>query len=138
MTAYDKALAARIAEELIANITARVAPRAMVLEKRIQSARAYMDEVNAPNTHTLTHVHRHLSGEYDDLPMSDYAAPMQELFSREWWCEVNKSGYHNGVYCDPSDPHDGRWSCGYRWTTAPMTDEEARKWGLVAIEELTT
>lgn len=48
---------------------------------------------------------------------------MKSVFQREWVCGVGRSGHHNGSNCNPSEPHDPEWGCGFRWE-ASLTDAE--------------
>ena len=59
---------------------------------------------------------------------------LSDLFVRQWRCEVYDSGYHNGVFCDPEDPHGG-WACGYRWVAPRLTDSQAEQYGLTYPSE---
>lgn len=91
---------------------------------------------------------RHYTGPYDAISSIRYSAPAQpepkpedpttpdallgsllRTFQRTWSCSVFDSGRHNGVHCTEGDPHEG-WGCGYRWKFPPMTDTEARRFGL--------
>jgi hypothetical protein len=48
---------------------------------------------------------------------------------RRWVCEVFRSGYHNGATCNPRDPHDASWNCGYRNEChISLTDEQMKEW----------
>jgi hypothetical protein len=133
-TEYEKALAAKLAEELITTIKAKVAPRAVLLEDRIAKATAYLDAIDSPNGNAIKHVLRHLDGDYDDMPFENPAATMRDLFTRRWVCRVVSTGYNNGAGCDPSDPHGPAWRCGYFWQ-ASLTDKQAKEYGLVTVEE---
>lgn len=55
--------------------------------------------------------------------------PLADLFQRTWYCGVFASGFHNGCRCDPDEPHGG-WGCDWYWQAPPLTDEQARKYGL--------
>lgn len=59
---------------------------------------------------------------------------LADLFERRWRCGVTASGYHNGCACDPTDPHDTAWGCGWRWTAPALTDKQARAYGLPVPE----
>lgn len=57
------------------------------------------------------------------------------LFYRRWYCNVLETGFLSAASrCRPSEPHDNNWSCGYRWTTEPPTDEVAAAYGLVHVD----
>lgn len=53
-------------------------------------------------------------------------ATVQATYRRYWRCEVHSSGYHNGVHCDPSDPHGG-WNCGYAWIAPVLSDKDIQQ-----------
>lgn len=38
---------------------------------------------------------------------------LPQLRERRWVCQVVRSGYHNGAYCNEKDPHED-WDCGWR------------------------
>jgi hypothetical protein len=133
-TTHEKALAQKLAEELITTIKAKMAPRASLLEDRIAKATAYLDAIDNPNGRAIKHVLRHLDGDYDDMPFTNPAATMRDLFTRRWACNVVATGYSNGARCDPTEPHGADWRCGYYWQ-ASLTDEQAKDYGLVPLEE---
>ncbi len=58
----------QLAHELIALVQERGAPRATLLQHRIDKVLAYMEEVVTPNAITLRHIRRHLDGTYDSFP----------------------------------------------------------------------
>lgn len=120
----------KLALQLIKDIEKRVAPRAAVLESRIEKARAYLEMVTSPSMNTLAHLRRYFDGGYDDMPFHNPAATLRELFERRWRCEVFSSGYHNGDSCTPDEPHGG-WRCEYRWIAPALTEDEAREMGLI-------
>ena len=62
-------------------------------------------------------------------------AALRGLFSRRWVCRVVSTGYHSGAGCNPDDPHDGDWRCGYYWAASVMTDKEARHMGLPVVDK---
>jgi hypothetical protein len=55
----------QLAKDLIALVEERVAPKAALLQKRIDGALAYMEKVQSPNLHTLNHIRRHLTTDND-------------------------------------------------------------------------
>jgi len=124
-----------LVRQLIADIKAKVAPRAVLLEERIEKTLAYLQPVVAPNVHTVDHVRRFLTGEYDTFPFDSPAAILREVFERRWDCKVVSSGYNNGASCehDKDDPHGAPWNCGWRWS-ASLTDKQAREMGLTTEE----
>lgn len=131
----DEDLARQLIDNLIADVKAKVAPRAVLLEDRIEKTLAYLKGVNAPNTHTMDHIRRFLTGEYDPFPFDAPATVLREVFERRWDCVVVSSGYNNGASCedDKDDPHGAPWNCGYRWS-ANLTDKQAREMGLTTEE----
>lgn len=129
----DEDLARQLINNLIADVKAKVAPRAVLLEDRIEKTLAYLKDVNAPNMHTVDHIRRFLTGEYDSFPFDNPAAVLREVFERRWDCRVVSSGYNNGAGCDPGDPHGADWWCGYRWS-ASLTDKQAREMGITTEE----
>jgi hypothetical protein len=133
----DEDLARQLVDNLIADVKAKVAPRATQLEDRIEKTLAFFDQVTAPNVHTVTHARKYLTGEYDELHFTNPAATLREAFERRWVCRVVSTGYHNGAGCDPSDPHGPDWRCGYRWS-ASLTDKQAREMGLTTEEDTTS
>lgn len=120
-----------LAHELINTIKSRTSPRAVLLEDRIEKALAYLDKVATPNLHTLTHASRCLLGEYDDLALDSPAALLRDLFEQRWVCRVVSTGFHNGVKCHPGEPHGADWRCGHYWVAAPLTEKQAREYGLL-------
>ena len=66
-TSHEKALAQKLAEELIISIKAKVAPRAVLLETRIEKALDYLNSVDSANAATLRHARRFLDGEHQWL-----------------------------------------------------------------------
>lgn len=46
----------------------------------------------------------------------------ESVFARRWVCNVVRSGYHNGAFCTPDEPHR-EWGCGFRWESS-LTDVE--------------
>jgi hypothetical protein len=122
-----------LVRQLIADVKAKVAPRAALLETRIEKALHYVGQVKTPNAHTLRHIRLYLSGGYDELAVHSPAKVLRDLFERRWRCGVTASGYHNGAGCSPGDPHDG-WGCGYRWMAPALTEAEAREMGLLNEE----
>lgn len=135
----DEDLARHLVDSLIADVKAKVAPRAVLLEDRIEKALAYLADVTAPNQHTVDHIRRYLTGEYDTLPFNNPAATLREVFTRGWDCVVVSSGHNNGASCehDKDDPHGAPWNCGYRWS-ASLTDKQAREMGLTTEESTTS
>lgn len=122
-----------LARQLIADVKAKVAPRAVLLEDRIEKALFFLADVVAPNVQTVANVRRFLTGEYDPFPFNNPAATVREVFERRWDCRVVSTGYNNGAGCGPSDPHGDDWRCGYRWQ-ASLTDKQAREMGLTTEE----
>lgn len=57
-----------LAVELIKLTEQRVNAQSALLRWRIDGALTYMRTVTAPNTVTLNHIRRYLTGEYDDMP----------------------------------------------------------------------
>ena len=53
-------------------------------------------------------------------------AVKKEHFTRQWVCMVVRSGYHNGAYCSPADPHGSDWGCCYR-NEISWTDEQIKR-----------
>lgn len=131
----DEDLARQLIDNLIADVKAKVAPRAVLLEDRIEKALAYLADVTAPNQHTVDHIRRFLTGEYDAFPFDAPATVLREVFERRWDCRVVSTGYHNGASCeyDKEDAHGAPWNCGYRWS-ASLTDKQAREMGLTTEE----
>lgn len=126
-----------LALELVRTIKSKTSPRAALLETRIEKALGYLDEITKPTGPAINHVRRFLLGEYDDMPFNDPAATVRALFEKRWHCRVTASGYHNGAGCGPREPH-GDWNCGYRWIAQPLTETEARDYGLITetVEEV--
>lgn len=133
MTEIDRRL--DLAQQLIKAVREHTAPRAVLLEDRIGKALAYMEQVGTPNVHTLQHMRRHLTGEYDDLNTNNPAAALRDLFERRWVCRVVSTGYNNGASCedDKDDPHGPPWNCGWRWQVS-LTDEQAAEYGITVKE----
>jgi hypothetical protein len=46
--------------------------------------------------------------------VADIVALMLPLLrERHWVCQVVRTGFHNGAFCNESDPHKD-WDCGWR------------------------
>jgi hypothetical protein len=57
----------QMAHDLIDHVKRTHTPRLALLEDRIAATIAYLDEVTAPNAHTLAHVRAYLTGGRDSL-----------------------------------------------------------------------
>lgn len=57
-----------LALELIALVEARMSPRAVLLQARIDKCLAYLEQVTAPNMNTIAHIRHYLTGRYDTFP----------------------------------------------------------------------
>lgn len=60
----------RLARELIAEVTSRLGNEAVALQTRIDEAMSYMDMVEQPNTITLYHIRRILTGQSSVTPVN--------------------------------------------------------------------
>jgi hypothetical protein len=57
-----------MAEQLIVEVQKRMNSEAVILREQIDQALAYMDGVENPNVHTLSHIRRLLTGEQTFRP----------------------------------------------------------------------
>lgn len=55
----------KLAQELIEEVERKLAMETSTLQRRIREALVYMSGVQTPNTNTLYHIRRYLTGEYD-------------------------------------------------------------------------
>lgn len=77
-----------LVRQLITSVKAKVAPRAVLLESRIASALAYLDQTDSAHTPLADHLHWHLEGEYDTMPFDDPAATLRELLPKHVLLDV--------------------------------------------------
>lgn len=66
------------------------------------------------------------------MPKKAFIVP-EDAFRHYWRCVVVTSGFHNGAYCSPDDPHDAStWGCGYVYS---LTVRDFARFKTITIED---
>lgn len=126
--ATAKRLWARHGKEMFTETGANPKPLGEDIGWWCNVAKAYLSRPCGPKAGGLLHSAEDKGCGWAKKPSKTKS--LADLFGRRWYCGVTASGYHNGGGCQPADPHDSTWRCGWRWQAPALTDKQAKEYGL--------